>query len=192
VSEPDPVETTGIGRDRVPLRPYGGPRGPYIWPRFGSSVCGARTGGATDFFITNLSPEQMPAEAMRDLYRLRWEVELHYRVGRGGLGLDELPSSKQHVVRALVRAALVRASVGMQARLEASKTLAPGLWINTEQWIRLWRQVLGLMAVSLALGRPSRGASTWEALATLAVDPNRRRPPNRHVWEVGQWRASVQ
>jgi len=145
-----------------------------------------------DLYVTNLRPEQMPAEAIRDLYRLRWEVELHYRLGKAGLGLNDLHTTKNHVVTALVRAALVRASVGMQARRQAASTLPPGLWINTERWIRLWAQVLGVFAAAHALGRTGRRAFTWNALARLAADPNRKRRPNRYIWESGQWSTARQ
>ena len=174
---------------RVHIRPYRGPRGRYIRERFRVVGLWNTERRDYDFYVTNLRPEQMPAEALRDLYRLRWEVETHYRVGKGGLGLGELPTRKAHVVQLLVRAALIRASIGMQARREASKRLRAGLWVNTEQWIRVWQQFLGLLAIDLALGRRSSLVS-WDALAWLATDPNQYRRPNRHVWEQGEWATS--
>ncbi len=174
---------------RVHIRGYRGKRGRYEHPSF--RVVGLWNDKRCDydFYVTNLSPAQMPAEAMRNLYRLRWEVELHYRLGKGGLGLDDLHSSKADVILAMVNAALLRASVSMQARRVAQKHLRAGLWINPEAWGRLWQELLGQLLPIVLRGPPADSGWTWSLLAELAADPNRRRPPNRHLWAIGSPRV---
>lgn len=41
-------------------------------------------------YVTNLSPEQAPASKLRDLYSLRWQVEIIFKTWKSGLGLDKV------------------------------------------------------------------------------------------------------
>lgn len=104
-------------------------------------------------------------------------METFYKAGKSGLGLHELGSSKPHIVRTLVKAALIRASIAMQAKCAAEQNLPPGRWINPHQWVQVWR-----IAIE-ALLRPLRAGLvqgyTWCQLALTALDPNLGRPPTR-------------
>ena len=121
-----------------------------------------------------------PAEIAK-LYRLRWEVETFYKTGKSGLGLDEITSRKPHIVRILVKGALVRSTIAMQAKCEAENNLPAGQWINPLEWVQVWR--VAVEAVLLALvGHGSRDPASghsWSFLAALARDPNVKRPPTR-------------
>lgn len=127
-------------------------------------------------FVTNLPVDGYNPEDVSELYRLRAEVEHFYRMAKGGLGLNELPTTKPHIVQAFVRAALIRASVAMQARRQAERHLPSGRWINAETWTRTWRSALE----SLLFGAtPKSWFSSWRRLAHVTMDPNLKRPPLR-------------
>jgi putative transposase len=136
------------------------------------------------FYITNLRPQRMEPESFTDVYRLRWEVETFYKTAKGGLGLNELPSEQPHIVGTLLRAALVRASIAMQAKYEADKHVAHRRWINPKMWTSVWSQVVNDLLAAVLLGRPQHTASAWSFLAALAVDDNKNRPPTR--WRTNQ------
>jgi putative transposase len=59
-------------------------------------------------YVTNVPSERLPAEYIRNAYRLRWEGETYYKSAKSGSGMNELPSTKPHIVRTLVKAALIR------------------------------------------------------------------------------------
>jgi len=164
---------------RVHVRGYRGKRGRYQWLQYRVVGLWNEETGEYHYYVTNIPPKLVQGEAMRDLYRLRWEAETFYKTAKGGLGLDELPSGKKHIVELLVRAALIRASCAMQAKKQADRRLPRASWINPGQWITIWRQVLGELLDRLAAGRRSAPGITWSLLARLAVDPNRSRPPTR-------------
>lgn len=130
-------------------------------------------------FVTNLPADVFSPEQVAEFYRLRWEVETFYKTGKSGLGLDELPSRQPHIVRTLVKAALIRATIAMRARLVAERTLPASRWINPGQWTHVWRERLAELA------RSTSRSFGWADLARLAVDPNRKRPPLRRVALLG-------
>lgn len=126
------------------------------------------------------------------MYRLRWEVETFYKTAKSGLGLNELAFTKPHVIEIFVRAALLRASVAMQAKQAAEGKLPRELWLNPGQWLAVWRQVVEHLIEKLLEVRRHRLPWTWTDLAFLATDPNRSRPPMRHVFTTGiNFRASI-
>jgi hypothetical protein len=173
------VDVTALFRVRI--RKHGGWRGRYVWPEFRIVGVFHAKRRAYDFFVTNVPAERLPAEAIPAVYRLRWEVETFYKTGKSGLGLHELHSRKKHVVETLVTAALVRATLAMQAKLLAERRLPRGLWINPGQWITVWRRVVD----DLADLRRRRRLPTWSELARLAADPNLGRVPLRQRFRRG-------
>lgn len=164
---------------RAHVRGYRGARGRYLYPRY--RVVGLWDADRSEYhwYVTNIPPHVLPGEAMRDLYRLRWEVETFYKTAKSGLGLNELSSSKKHVVELLVRAALIRASLAMQAKTKAAATLPRAAWINPGQWLTVWRQVLPELLDAMSSRRRGAAGITWLLLGRLAADPNRKRVPTR-------------
>ncbi|GAB4159913.1 MAG: IS4-like element ISH8C family transposase [Planctomycetota bacterium] len=136
------------------------------------------------FYVTNLPPDRLEAEGVGEMYRLRWEVETFYKTAKSGLGLGEIRSTKPHNVRTLVEAALLRASVAMQAMGEAWRSLSPYRWIGAMKWVKVWQK-----AVEELLPRKGRDWKppriTWMDLAQRAMDLNRKRPPTR-------WRLALE
>ncbi len=129
-------------------------------------------------YVTNVPEEWLSPDELALAYRLRWEVETFYKTAKSGLGLNQITSTKPHIVRTMVAAALVRASITMQAKLQAERHLPKDRWINPGAWVRLWRETL----VDLAHDRLTGGAKrrpSWQQLARLTEDPNRARMPTR-------------
>ena len=129
------------------------------------------------FYVTNLPRERLPAESVGELYRLRRQVELFYKTAKGGLGLGELRSTKPHIVRTCISAALIRASVATQAACEVSCFVPKERWIGMVKWTKAWRRALEEILPRRRGWRAPR--ITWRSLARLAMDPNRTRPPTR-------------
>jgi hypothetical protein len=127
-------------------------------------------------YVTNVPPHRFSAEQVAASYRLRWTVERFYVAAKSGMGLDRITSSKPHIVETLIRAALLRCTVAMQAKREAERHLPPQRWMNPLMWIKVWRARLGDMLLGRWLnGGRSRDRTTWARLALLAIDPARTR-----------------
>ena len=169
----------------VRVRPYRSARGrrfPHVF-----RVVGVwnRTHERYHFYVTNVGVDRFTAEQVEVAYRLRWEVERFYVAAKSGMGLDRITSRKPHIVEALIRAALLRCTVAMQAKRQAERTLPTGRWINALAWIKVWRERIGdLLGAWLdGVRRPQR--VSWERLAWLAVDPSRRRLSARVAATLG-------
>lgn len=171
---------------RVHVRPYGKERGRWFEHPFRVVGVWDANKKAYALYVTNVPPERMAPADVAEVYRLRWEVETFYKTGKSGFGLDELTSRKPHIVRTMIKAALVRASLAMQAKCEAEKNLPAHHWINPQQWVRTWRMAIEATLCALATGaRLSPTAKpTWASLAGIARDPNVNRPPTR--WRCAQ------
>jgi len=142
-------------------------------------------------YVTNTSKELLPAEYIRNAYRLRWEAETFYKSAKSGSAMNELPSSKPHIVRILVKAALVRTTVAMQARAVASKYLPPSMWINPGQWLTVWNEQLGYTLEQLCRDLRLSDEPIWARLAYASVDPNYKRVPTRQAFtEPSMWPLS--
>jgi putative transposase len=72
-------------------------------------VVGVRDEDADDYhlYITNLSRDEFLPADIATLYRCRWEVETLFRELKTQYELDEFDTSKEHVVRILLYAALL-------------------------------------------------------------------------------------
>ena len=88
-------------------------RGPYEGTRSLDTkrfrVVGVRNKDADDYhlYITNLPREEFFPTDIAELYRCRWEVELLFRELKTQYELDEFDTSKPHVVKILLYAAML-------------------------------------------------------------------------------------
>lgn len=55
--------------------------------------------GETEILITNLSQEEVSTEEMRELYNLRWQIELNYHVLKESLKIETITSSKENLIK---------------------------------------------------------------------------------------------
>jgi hypothetical protein len=58
-------------------------------------------------YLTNLAPSLWKPRALRELYRLRWQIELVFKELKQHLNLEILPSSDRHAVQVLAWASLL-------------------------------------------------------------------------------------
>ena len=141
-------------------------------------------------FITSVSPKVLPPELVARMYRLRWEVEHFFKTAKSGSGLNELPSSKPHIVLALVYASLIRAAVSMQARANLQTLVESAVdvvaEINPNLWQRWWNQRLPWLLAGLI---EAHSEVTTLDLLRLLGDPNRGRPSSRRV--LRSWRYAA-
>ncbi len=131
-------------------------------------------------YATNVPPSMLSVEEIALCYKLRWEAETFYKLAKSSLGLNELNSSKRHVVEALVYAALIRCSLAMRQKSRLELSLAKGRWINAVQFAKVF-----VVQILHELGRWFRGrqALNSELLLELCIDPERKRPPTRVLFE---------
>jgi hypothetical protein len=58
-------------------------------------------------YLTNLDPVRWAPHALRELYRLRWQIELVFKELKQHLNLEALPSTDQHAVQVFAWASLL-------------------------------------------------------------------------------------
>lgn len=174
---------------RVHIRAYGKLRGRWLDHPFRVVGIWHPIHKSYTLYVTNVPPERFSPAEVAQVYRLRWEVETYYKTGKSGFGLDELPSRKPHIVRTLVKAALVRSSIAMQAKRKAEPNLPAGRWMNPMQWVQVWHLAVEAISDAMLAGISLASARrpTWESLAALAHDPNVKRPPTRWKSMQGAW-----
>lgn len=136
-------------------------------------------------FITSVSPKVLPPELVARMYRLRWEVEHFFKTAKSGSGLNELPSTKPHIVLALVYASLIRATTSMQVRADLQTLVDVDVvaQVNPHLWQRWWNQRLPSLLAGLV---DVRRTMTARDLVRMLTDPNRGRPSSRLV--LRNWR----
>src|SRR5690606_36209369 len=138
-------------------------------------------GGEYALYATNAPSEMLPAEELRNVYRLRWEVETFFKTAKSGCALSETPSRSRHRVETLVCASLLRATLAMMARARFLR-LVPArdrVRVNPHQWVRWWnRQLDGFLSDLVDSDSP---LDTADLLLTLA-DPNKARLPMREAF----------
>lgn len=166
-------------RFRVHIRGRNGQRGRYEYVLFRVVGIWNIETRRYHLYVTNLPAEDYESSLISDLYRLRWEVETFYRLGKGILGLDHLRTAKsKSVALILVRCALIRHSVTMQACCLARSSLTGRQRINTEQWARVFQERMESRLALEILGL-LRLVTPWVDLIHFALDPNLSRNPHR-------------
>lgn len=134
--------------------------------------------GKYHLYITNVPRDTLSPEDIARVYAARWEVELVFKELKSNYKLDELPSSKRHVVEALIYVAILALTVSrlllfaLRRRLQLSKIRTP-----ERRWAAIFKtcahQLLSL------LSNPSPQRQRWRELTDFfaheLVDPNRGR-----------------
>jgi Transposase DDE domain len=67
-------------------------------------------------YLTNLSPVEWKPAAVRELYRLRWQVELIFKELKQHLHLEHLPSKDRHAVQIFAWASLIALAISRTVR----------------------------------------------------------------------------
>lgn len=127
-------------------------------------------------YVTNIPVDWIPAEHIRDAYRLRWEVETFYKLTKSGAALDELSSAQPHIVRAMVLAALFRVAAATMLRARHGHRIPAGRRVNPIAWVR---HVIARLSEILAVLVIDRCEIERSMVPNEVLDPNRRRMPTR-------------
>lgn len=124
--------------------------------------------------------EKLAAEDIRATYALRWQIELLFKELKHNYRIDQMPSSKRHVVEALLYAAILTLIVSRRLLALVRRAL-PDLAdrIPVQRWAALLESIS--TELLLIVTRPPRELKRLlqRVSATLlheAVDPNANRP----------------
>jgi IS4 transposase len=149
-------------------------------------------------YLTNIPPQRLAPKDIAQIYAARWVIELFFRELKSRYRVEDMPSSKRHVVEALLYAALITLVVSRALLTELRKKLGTlGARVPEERWAALFaesaREILKIVlrrtadAYVLALDLD-------RTLLHEAVDPNAGRALLRQRVESGtqyQHRVSV-
>ena len=126
-------------------------------------------------YLTNIPPERLSAEEIRETYALSWQVELLFKAMARHGHLKQLPSRKRSVVECLVWASVLAATASqalyraVRQRVRADRHMPPLRWAAL--FGRNAADILGL----LLHPDPDAERDLVRHLAREAPDPNRNR-----------------
>lgn len=164
---------------RFHKRAYNGKRGGASFPCRLVGIKNQVT-GAYWLYVTNIPPSKLDPHDIGRTYSARWLVELFFRELKTSYRLDQMPSSKRHVVEALIYAALITmvASRVLMEHFRSHIAVDMRERIPEERWAGLFAAIAAdILAI---LVRPRRDADAIELylvpfLVAEAVDPNAAR-----------------
>jgi putative transposase len=104
-------------------------------------VVGVRDSAADDYhlYITNLPREEFLPADIATLYRCRWEVETLFRELKTQYELDEFDTSKEHVVRILLYAAVLSLLVSRELLDLVTEQADDEIVFPPERWAATFR-----------------------------------------------------
>jgi putative transposase len=104
-------------------------------------VVGVRDSAADDYhlYITNLPREEFLPSDIATLYRCRWEVETLFRELKTQYELDEFDTSKEHVVRILLYAAMLSLLVSRELLDLVTEQADDEIVFPPERWAATFR-----------------------------------------------------
>jgi putative transposase len=90
------------------------------------------------WYVTSLPPSDFSPKEIAEIYRLRWQVELLFKIWKSVCRLDQLPSEKEEVILCLVYASLCAALLSRIAS-----------WLAARCWGVPWHQMCASLALQL-------------------------------------------
>lgn len=128
-------------------------------------------------YITNIDAERLTAEEIAATYAGRWVIELIFKELKSAYRIDHLPSSKKHVVEALILTAVLTLIVSRQLLAAIAKRLPAALArrLRPLRWSKVFvahaRHILALVLDPRIMSHRAR--ARWLALLKhQAIDPN--------------------
>jgi IS4 transposase len=140
--------------------------------------------GEYHLYMTNIPADRLDAEDIARVYRARWEVELIFKELKSHYQLDRLPSTKAHIVEALIYTAILTLIVSRKMLVALRRLRGVGANRTPE---RRWTIAFPSCAARLLdlLLDPSSAPALWrrleEFLTREFLDPNRSRSRNLSV-----------
>lgn len=166
----------------VQLQKY---RGTSSWRRRRFRMVGLRDDDAGEYrlFFTNVSRDQLSPEEIDETYRLRWQVELLFTRLKTTLRLHELPSRKDHIVRALIWSSIL-ALIVSGVLLRAMRRIRPDRVFPAQRADAVFRDFAELILREIALRRRDKPLDLFEMMLNEAADPNRSRKRSHDVLDA--------
>lgn len=143
------------------------------------------TVAAAEFVVvlTSIPATDMTAEAVLDLYRLRWQIEIAFKRLKSGLGIHKLPAKDPQLARTWLTAHLIPALMIDEAVSDALDcSPAPGKAIAISMWRLhdLLRRAL-LAAILAALSQKKAVPRPLAKIMRLLCDTPRLRKSQSNV-----------
>lgn len=140
--------------------------------------------GEYHLYLTNIPAGRLDAEDIARVYRARWEVELIFKELKSNYQLDRLPSSKEHIVEALIYTAILTLIVSRKLLVTLRRLQGVGPSRTPERrWAITFHSCAGRL-LDLLLD-PAASPSQWRKLHDFLLreflDPNRSRSRNLGV-----------
>ncbi len=139
-------------------------------------------------YVTNLDTQWRP-EALRELYRLRWQVELVFKEMKQNLNLETVPTKDPHAAQVLIWASLIALTISRTVACALGPIFRkPGIAapIRPSVVTRELRSYIPLVAHAV-LERSSRAARALEAavlgIIRDALRPRAKRPDSFAILE---------
>lgn len=128
-------------------------------------------------YITNIDAGRLTAEEIAATYAGRWAIELIFKELKSAYRIDHLPSTKKHVVEALILTAVLTLIVSRQLLTAIAKRMPASMArrLRPLRWSKVFvahaRHLLALVLDPRTLSQRAR--ARWLAmLKHQAVDPN--------------------
>lgn len=152
-------------------------------------LVGIQHEGTYRYYLTNL-PRTVSPSSIADLYRVRWEIEVDNKTDKSCHNLDEIQSTHDHTVRALVHASITASVIinliayhhrrreGAPGSKKAERTRPP---IHPQAAAKMMAIMSHRIADAMEL-TGKRAQAEWdffaERLVFIGQDPNWRRRPS--------------
>jgi putative transposase len=104
-------------------------------------------------YMTNLPRKEFSASQIATLYRARWEVELLFRELKSRYALEEFDTSKEHIVKIQITAALLTLVVSraiLRVLVDHAEERGEDVSFPTERWATTFRSYAQLILMELA------------------------------------------
>jgi IS4 transposase len=104
-------------------------------------------------YMTNLPRKEFSPEQIATLYRARWEVELLFRELKSRYGLEKFDTSKPHIVKIQITAALLTLVVSraiLRVLVDHAEKRGEDATFPTERWATTFRSYAQLILMELA------------------------------------------
>lgn len=135
--------------------------------------------GEFHLYLTNIPPEQLPAEDVQATYALRWQIELLFKELKRHYRLEDMPSGKRDIVESLLYAAILSLAASRRL-LQAVRAALPAQAQHLKE--HRFATVLAFLAdelLTLVLHRGRLAQHLQQRLSHLlfveAFDPNKSR-----------------
>lgn len=116
-------------------------------------------------YITTLAPEEFTTEEIRDLYSLRWVIELLFKLLKSSCHLDHLDTGDKHALRTQIYASVLAATVLSSLCIAAATSAGIPPSMISALMAGIAAPLIAVPLMLLWLGRPI----TREELATMIV-----------------------